>query len=291
MSKNTNFSDNENANIHYGLKLEHILNMSTISSLLESNYIPTIYNNYNEIKSDEKNHIWHIKNINSSEYKIDTNINKFDNNTNLVDDFVFVDKEDIIIYQKELDDLMLINNRKFIIKMFCLVSNTKDKNMDDDNTNNVNNVLLYTDGIIFCASKDYKNNNTDIKIHDMSEISSAENDISTYALHFSDWNKYNTIYPIISKIINNLFNKIFIENKIVHNGVQLYSFDFTLDNSNKVYLVNIHNNPVIMNDKRLWCSTMKTMFNRLFSDIIEMIVVPYLNNDNIEFTSRWNKII
>ena len=125
----------------------------------------------------------------------------------------------------------------------------------------------------------------------MSEISSKENDISTYALHFSDWNKYNTIYPIISTIINNLFTKILSENKIVNNGVQLYSFDFTLDNSNKVYLVNIHNNPVIMNDKRLWCSTMKTMFNMLFSDIIEMIVVPYLNNDNIEFTSRWNKII
>ena len=284
--KNTDFSDNGNPTIQYGLKLEHILNMSTISSLLESNYIPTIYNNYNEIKSDENDCIWHIKNINSGEYKIDTNINNLENTTNMVDDFVFVDEEDVIIYQKELDNLMLINNRKFIIKIFCLVSNTKDSD-----TKNVHNVLLYTDGIIFCASTDYEKSNTNLKIHDMSEISSKENDISTYALHFSDWNKYNTIYPIISTIINNLFTKILSENKIVNNGVQLYSFDFTLDNSNKVYLVNIHNNPVIMNDKRLWCSTMKTMFNMLFSDIIEMIVVPYLNNDNIEFTSRWNKII
>ena len=86
-----------------------------------------------------------------------------ENNTelNIKDDFVLVDKEDIIIYQKEIDNLMLINNRKFIIKTYCLLSGNMDESGDISKI--VNNVLLNIEGIMFCASEDYDKTSTNRK--------------------------------------------------------------------------------------------------------------------------------
>ena len=46
-------------------------------------------------------------------------------------------------------------------------------------------------------------------------------------------------------------------------------------------------NPIIMNDKRMWNTSVKTMMNTIFKDMIDMIVIPYLNDDKIEIQSRW----
>ena len=114
-----------------------------------------------------------------------------------------IDKEDIIVYQKDIDNLMLINNRKFIIKTYCLLSGNMDESGDISQL--INNVLLNIEGIIFCASENYDKTSIDRNVHSITNISNDSNDISTYALHFSDWNKYNVVYPVICKIITKFF--------------------------------------------------------------------------------------
>ena len=42
-----------------------------------------------------------------------------------------------------------------------------------------------------------------------------------------------------------------------------------------------------MNDKRMWHISVKTMMNIILKDMIDMIVIPYLNDDKVEIQSRW----
>ena len=288
--KDIGLSDTTKSVIKYGMNLTNYLNMDNARTLLPTKYIPEIYNSYSTIPTIDENYIWFIKNITSGEYNITKLLqHNTTEETTIKDDFIMIDKEDILIYQKEIDNLMLINNRKFVIKTYCLLAG----NMDDisDIPKLINNVFLNIEGIIFCASADYDETNVNRDIHSFTEISNSPNDISTYALHFSDWNKYKIIYPIICKIITTFFKKLLENVSFNDMSVEVFGFDFMVDNNNKVYLVDIHENPVIMGDKRMWYSSVKTMLTSLLKDIIDMVVIPFLNDNSIEITSRWKKII
>ena len=284
--KDTGFSDSYISVVKYGMNLESILNISTLHSFLKSKYLPLTYISFLDIT--DKTGIWSIKNISTGE-NIVTNLLEEDSavKTIIKDDFLFIDEEDIIVYQKDIRNLMLINNRKFIIKTYCLLSCNKDINSDEL----VNSVLLNIDGIIFCASKDYNSDNINIDIHSFDKISSDNKDISKFAIHFSDWNKYNKFYPIICKIVKQLFTNFLNNNTLTKLSVQLYSIDFMITNDEKVYITDISSNPTIMNDKRMWYESSKILITSILKDIIDTIVTPYLNGTQIQDTSRWVAII
>ena len=73
-------------------------------------------------------------------------------------------------------------------------------------------------------------------------------------------------------------------------SLELLTFDFAVDNNNKVYIVNIQNNDEILTDKRMWYSSVKIMMNNMLKDILDMTVLPYLNDNDIEQTMRWGKL-
>ena len=288
--KDIGFSDTNKSVVRYGLNMSNSINMSNLTSLVSNKYAPEIYTSFNTIPKNNETSTWFVKNINTNELNIVDSLQD-DNNTelNIKDDFVLVDKEDIIIYQKEIDNLMLINNRKFIIKTYCLLSGNMDESGDIPKM--VNNVLLNIDGIIFCASEDYDKTSTSRKVHTFTEQNPKNSDISNYALHFSDWNNYNKIYPVICKILTKFFKKLFENQSLDDMSLQLLEFDFMVDNNNRVYLVDIQENPIIMADKRMWYSSIKTVLTSMLKDVVDMVVIPYLNEDSIEITSRWKKII
>jgi len=74
-------------------------------------------------------------------------------------------------------------------------------------------------------------------------------------------------------------------------SLELLTFDFAVDNNNKVYIVNIQNNDEILTDKRMWYSSVKTMMNNMLKDVLDMVVLPYLNDNEIEHTMRWSTLI
>lgn len=284
--KNMGFSDTSNSVVTYGMNIDNILNMSTIHSFLKSNYLPHIYISFLDIV--DKHGIWYIKNVSTGETTVTNLLQEDSSVSNIIqDDFLLIDKEDIIIYQKNIDNLILINKRKFIIKTYCLLSCTKDSNSDKL----INSVLLNIDGILFCASKDYNNENINIDIHSFTQISDNENDISNYALHFADWDKYNKIYPIICRIVKELFTNLLKKTSWPKLTTELYSLDFMVDNRDNVYLTDMSSNPIIMNDKRMWYPSSKILITSILKDIIDMVVNPYLNGLNIQQTSRWYNII
>lgn len=277
---NIGFSDTENSVIKFGLNMNSILNISIANEYLESKYLPVIYCNINNIIDIDS--IWFIKNIGNNQLTITNNIqDHISNETTIDDDFIVIDDTDIIIYQKEIPNLMLINNRKFIIKAYCVLAGN-----NNEDTSTVN-VLLYNDGIILCAPENYDSNSINENIHSFTNISSNINDISNYALHLLDWEKYNVIFPKIQEVISNYFNSLCKKHKFKNMAIELLSFDFAVDKNNNIYLVDIITNPVIMNDKRMWHISVKTMMNIILKDMIDMIVIPYLNDDKVEIQSRW----
>ncbi len=288
--KDIGFSDSNKSVVRYGLNMSNSINMSNVTSLVSNKYAPEIYTIFNTVPKTNEKGIWFVKNLNTNELNIVDSLQD-ENNTelNIKDDFVLVDKEDIIIYQKEIDNLMLINNRKFIIKTYCLLSGNMDESGDISKI--VNNVLLNIEGIMFCASEDYDKTSTNRKVHSFTEHNPKNSDISNYALHFSDWNYYDKIYPVICKILTKFFKKLFENQSLDDMSLQLLEFDFMIDNNNKVYLVDIQENPIIMADKRMWYSSVKTVLTSMLKDVVDMVVIPYLNEDSIEITSRWKKII
>ena len=52
----------------------------------------------------------------------------------------------------------------------------------------------------------------------------------------------------------------------------------------------IQNNDEILTDKRMWYSSVKIMMNNMLKDILDVAVIPYLNDNNIEQTMRWDNI-
>ena len=316
--KETYFSDTANSNITYGMKLEHHVNLSNINTLLPEKYIPEIHMNCKDLKPSSD--IWHIKNVFSDDIRIvKYNKKKPEFFEKIKDDFIVVDNNELIVYQKEIPNLMLINNRKFIIKMYCLLSTIDNKeskpqsitesheksmtesgvesieevsteSLDDSVTESVQNGILFKDGIMLCASQKYENN-TKIEIHSFKEKHAKQNDISNNAIHFSDWNKYNELYPKIKEIINKLLSELYKNNSLDTNSCQLIEVDFAVDNENNLYIVDIQYNPVIVNDKRLWILSIKNMLQQMLKDVMDMIVSPVISGNQFEVISRWDKII
>ena len=64
-----------------------------------------------------------------------------------------------------------------------------------------------------------------------------------------------------------------------------------IDNNDKVYLTDITNNPVIMNDRRLWISSVKVILTTMLKDIVDSVVIPFINEKDAQMNFRWNKLI
>lgn len=287
-SKNIGLSDTSKSVVRWGINID--LSLNNVSTYLNKSYLPLIYNSFNEIPSNLTDNLWFVKNITTKESFITTKLtDKYETENEIKDSFIMVEEDDVIIYQKEIDNLMLINNRKFIIRMYALVS-SRIQLSDSNSPKHINNVLLHKDGLIFCSPKKYDNTSDDDLSHTFSVMSKNESDISSFGIHFSDWTHYNKIYPIISKILTKLFKSLLKTQELDDMSLELLTFDFAVDNNNKVYIVNIQNNDEILTDKRMWYSSVKIMMNNMLKDILDMAVIPYLNDNDIEQTMRWGKL-
>ena len=286
------------------------------------NYIPESYflpqqidiikEKFNEYKFTSNN-IWIINKIKKEENNNNINNNSDDLDNNIKSKYPRIIKsyDDIIskensknnyIINKYISNPFLINNKKFTLRIFSLVTGFYPLK-----------IYFYKDGYLIFSQNDYNLNLTNLNdkcIH----ISSEKNEfycnkkiktkIETYEKSLFDenctiWNflnferfckkkeiNYNNIMLKAKDIIIKTF--ISLNNEIVNkyksnndrNMFQLFTFDFILNDNLELYLININKNPKL-NSKHL---VPIYIYDHIFSDILNIVGLIPFNHLNINVT-------
>ena len=259
----------------------------------EKNKINNKFKNYN-YNSDN---VWIIKREN--EIEINNNDDKNIYPHIFIDLNEIKEKNEKYTINKYLTNPLLINNKKFSMKTFVLVTGFSPLK-----------IYFYRDGYLTFSQSNFtlnKNNLKDNCIHissEKNEFKCDKNNNSEYIYEDSlfdekcfIWNflnferyckKKNIDYNMIVNQMEDIIIKTFISlnsdiiNKIKklkikdRNMFQLFTFDFILDTNNKVYLIDIDKNPSL-NSKHL---VPVYIYDHLITDILNIVgVVPYSHVD------------
>ena len=256
-----------------------------------------INNKFNNYKYNSQN-LWILKrekenNINNTTYKyphILKTFNEIKNNNN------------IIIINKYLTNPMLINNKKFSMKSFVLITGFSPLK-----------IYFYRDGYLTFAKNNFTLNEKSLDnscIHISSESNEFnciknkknyiyedslfdEKSFTWNYLHFERYcKKENINYNNVIKQIKDIIIKTFISlspdiiNKIKEiniddrNMFQLFTFDFILDDKYKVYLIDVDKNP---NLDSIHLAPVY-IYDHLISDILNIVGVVPFSHDELEKT-------
>ena len=229
--------------------------------------------------------------------------NEIDNNN--IYPHIFTDLNEIkgnndkYILNRYLTNPLLINNKKFSMKTFVLVTGFSPLK-----------IYFYRDGYLTFSQSNFTLNENNVKdacIHissEKNEFKCGKNDYNNFTYEDSlfdekcfIWNflnferyckKHDIDYNMIIAQMKDIIIKTFISvnadiiNKIKklkikdRNMFQLFTFDFILDTNNKVYLIDIDKNPSL-NSKHL---VPVYIYDHLISDILNIVgVVPYSHED------------
>ena len=213
-------------------------------------------------------------------------------------------KNEILIINKYITNPMLINNKKFSIRAFVLITGFSPLK-----------IYFYRDGYLTFAHKNFtlnENNINDKCIHITSEknefdcLENNNNNNYTYEENLFDekcfiWNylnferyckKNNINYQNIINQIKDIIIKTFItltpdvtskiEKSTIkdRNMFQLFSFDFIIDENYKIYLIDIDKNPSL-NSTHL---VPVYIYDHLISDVLNIIGVVPFSHDEIQQT-------
>ena len=270
------------------------------------NYMPETYLLPDQIKSISnkfKNYQYNSDNVWILKDGNETN----KNNTNKKYPYILESLGEIknnnekLILSKYLTNPMLINNKKFILRSFVLVTGFSPLK-----------IYFYRDGYLIFAYKNFSLNETDKNnkcIHFSSEniefYCSENYDInyenSLFEENCSIWNflnferyckKENLNYQKIINQMKDIIIKTFIsltpdildkikKNKIKdRNMFQLFSFDFIIDDNYHIYLLDINKNPSL-NSIHL---VPVYIYDHLISDVLNIVGVVPFSHDEIQQT-------
>ena len=262
----------------------------------ESFFIPEQIN----LIENKSNNIWII---NKAE-KIDNNESNI-NYPKIINSFEDIDmsskqnKEEKLILTKYILNPLLINNKKFTMRAFVLVTGFSPLKL-----------YLYRDGYLIFGQNDYNINLK--KYNDIcAYITSEKNEIickeknnrtekyeeSLFEQNCSVWSflnferyckkndiNYNEIInqmeDIIIKTFISLSNDIIKECKLKslkdRNMFQLFTFDFLIDDNLKTYLIDVDKNPKL-DSKHL---VPIYIYDHIFSDILNIVgIIPFNHSD------------
>ena len=213
-------------------------------------------------------------------------------------------KNEILIITKYISNPMLINNRKFTIRAFVLITGFSPLK-----------IYFYRDGYLTFSFKNFtlnENDKSDKCIHITSEKNEFEclenNDNINYTyednlfdekcfiwnfLNFERYCKKNNInYQNIISQMKDIIIKTFItltpdvtskiEKSTIkdRNMFQLFSFDFIIDENYKIYLIDIDKNPSL-NSTHL---VPVYIYDHLISDVLNIIGVVPFSHDEMQKT-------
>ena len=281
-------------------------------------YIPESYfipEQINLLENKFNNNIWII---NKAE-KSDNNTQKKPNNElnikypRIIDSFEDIkskkNKNENLIISKYISNPILINNKKFTMRAFILVTGFSPLK-----------IYFYKDGYLIFGQDDYninKKNYNDIcahitseenekickeknKIKEKYEESLFEKNCSIWSfLNFERYCKNNNInYDGIINQTKDIIIKTFISlNKEIineykskllrdRNMFQLFTFDFLIDDNLKAYLIDIDKNPRLDSTHLVPIY----LYDHIFSDILNIVgIIPYDHsniNNNISYKNE-----
>ena len=254
----------------------------------------------------QKDDIWMVEyekqnnkvNNNSTKYKYPYILKSYDEIKNS-------NNEEKFILNRYISNPMLINQKKFTMKSFVLVTGFSPLK-----------IYFYRDGYLTFSQKNYSLNESELDnscIHISSEknefdcqYNSTNKDNFYYEkslfdekciiwnyLNFERYCKRNNInYQNIIKQIKDIIIKTFISlssdinNKINKNRIkdrnmfQLFTFDFILDADQKIYLIDVDKNPKL-NSKHL---APVYIYDHIISDILNIIGVVPFSHDELQKT-------
>lgn len=188
------------------------------------------------------------------------------------------------IVQKYIDRPLLINRRKFDIRVYGLLTS-------------INGYLkgyFYEDGYIRTSSKEYTSQSNDIFIHLTNDaVQKKADDFGKYEngnkLSYHDFQKYlNSAYtkehiwfyrdilPQIRKLVCDSFRSVYgkIDPYRRKNSFEIYGFDFMLDRDFKVYLIECNTNPWLELPCPLLARVIPSMLDNSFRIAIDPLYQP-----------------
>ncbi|CAI2359568.1 unnamed protein product [Moneuplotes crassus] len=183
------------------------------------------------------------------------------------------------IIQKYIHNPLLINKRKFDIRVFGLFTQI----------NECQKGYFFQDGYLRTASKEFTCKNiynrfihlTNDAVQKKSdsygkyETSNklSYNDLEKYLrINFKDISFYRDIYPQIKQLVRDSFLSVY--NKMGQNRInafEIFGYDFMIDENFKVYLIEVNTNPCL----EINCSLLSSVISSLIDNTFRITLDPY----------------
>ncbi len=241
---------------HYNMsEVAFIDNKYTFFKLLTDNNIkniPKTYFDINNIKQNNKNKNYFLKYAGNNGGKnvfLYNNIFKLSNHVNN-------DLRPYII-QEEVPDMLLINNRKFVLRIWIVIVDNK--------------FYITSNGCCIIHEHEYNKNSKDRKIH-------IDHDISK--ISYSNYNEEPFYKDTMKKIVllnTNVCNIIKKKLRFKKNCYQVLGLDIIFDNNLNPYIIEFNSWP----NMSVPYDSYKSILKEFFTNFLNDIVINKLNNQPI----------
>lgn len=133
----------------------------------------------------------------------------------------------LFILQKYINNPLLINNKKFSIRVFVILSANKG-------------LTIYPEGYLNICQKDYMDTSFELDSHLTNEHLNKDGSTNNKQLLTSSWQEFDNILPAIKDQCQRIFLPWLKKNILESNSYAILGVDFMNDNKNKLYLLEIN---------------------------------------------------
>ena len=245
---------------HYPAKfVTFIDNKKTLYKLLETNNInegiPITYFNIDDILPNKTYELFFLKYAGNNGGK---QVHLYNDLTELRNHIV-KDKRPYII-QKEVENMLLINNKKFVLRIWIVILN--------------GNFYLSSNGCCIIHSNDYNKDNLNRFVHiehNNDCVTSIDN------LHYNKCHFYENSFQKLKTILKSHCLVLKNELHVKSNCFQILGLDVIFNNEYNPYIIEYNSWPNLSVQSGTYYEILKEFFTRFTDDI----VIPKLNNEPI----------
>ena len=250
------FNSNEGTNYTYDLEEK---NLDELYKLLETNNInegiPITYFNIDDILPNKTYELFFLKYAGNNGGK---QVHLYNDLTELRNHIV-KDKRPYII-QKEVENMLLINNKKFVLRIWIVILN--------------GNFYLSSNGCCIIHSNDYNKDNLNRFVHiehNNDCVTSIDN------LHYNKCHFYENSFQKLKTILKSHCLVLKNELHVKSNCFQILGLDVIFNNEYNPYIIEYNSWPNLSVQSGTYYEILKEFFTRFTDDI----VIPKLNNEPI----------
>ena len=169
------------------------------------------------------------------------------------------------IIQEEVPNMLLINNRKFVLRNWIVIVDNK--------------FYITSSGTIIVHEFEYYNNSNNRKVH-------IEHGNNTEFLFYREQSFYKNTFVKIFKSCSEIFNIIKTKLHFRKNCYQVMGLDFLIDRNYEPFLIEVNSRPNMADSRSASGVNMKEFFINFLDDI----VIKKLNNQTIIDTDYFTEL-